>query len=377
MLPSFSLVRRLMKLRRLLKKSGGQALLKPLPFGFWFGRGKSADAPIRPATESGWKAAVFLTLYPERLTLPDIADAPEETGDFNVVRKDFFIVASACGAFDLAEKFNRTMSADKRLEAAALERVRDAFAADETLIVPKPDWKRTTERRLVLPDVPALTPLTADEKAALLTTMVFRDGIFVPPSDAFFGRDTLGRPWLKRAPAAVFLTCRERRFVNAFYPALRRGDINAAVAECLFFDGAKSPLALKKDLSAGLPVLTALTSAGADPSPALRFVLSAFDTLPPSAKEESLYADPSRVPDDTAADGLTEALTVPGLVAETFTVRGRGPAAFLNDRDELAALLERNEETGVFLAQKKRRTRLAVFAATGIAVFAVFYCLFQ
>lgn len=378
MLPSFSLFYRLTKVRRLLKKSGNEALLRPLPFGFWFGRGNLSGKSLVFETESEWKAALFLKLYPEKTHLPELSDIPETVGDPADVRTSFFTLAFALKAFDAAETFDETVGADKRTEAAALEQIGDAFADDGRLLVPKPDWKRTGATDLVLSLAPPLSPVKLSETAEVLTTMVFRDGFFVPAFPGFFGRDAMGRLWLKRAPVAVRLNAKERIFANSFYPALRRGDIDAAVKVCLSLDGKKSPLSLKKNLTdEKLSVLTALTSAGLDPSPALRLLFYCFDRLEPSEAEEELYADPLKVGKDAAAENLSDVLSVPDLVAEVSAVRKKTLARFLSNQDELTALLKRHGRADAFFKRQKRRKKCVVFLLIGGFVSAVLYFLLQ
>lgn len=345
------------KARRALSAHGLESLLKPLPWGCLFGR-KAEHSPANP-TFCEWLAWVFFSAYPEIVRLPALPPAPDETGDLKAVLTAFYTIAQQAGRFALAESFERFARADKRLEAAALERVRDSFYDWDGFRAAEPDWEKTTEKALTLEPLPPLQPLNDLRRTApVLTTMIFRDGFFVLPVPDVFALAGDGVLWMKKAPVSVRLSPDERRFVNAFYPAFVRRDFKAAAKECLskgLFQ-VSSPLELIKALENADDLLAAL--APFNPPFRLRLVLKTLDEIPPAKREMNLYAN--RTIADESPDFET-VVTMPETVMQSFSVRGKKPAAFTTDVSEIKAVLLRNEYAERFRPKKRLLLRAFVW----------------
>ncbi|HBO58754.1 MAG TPA: hypothetical protein DD624_02450 [Alphaproteobacteria bacterium] len=337
------------KVRRTLSAHGLESLLKPLPWGKFFGR--KAARPSANLTFCEWLAGVFFSVYPEIVRLPALPPAPEKNGNLKPVLTAFYTIAKQTGNFALAESFERFARADKRLEAAALERIRDSFYDQDGFDAAEPDWKKTTETALVTEPLPPLKPLNGLRQIApVLTTMIFRDGFFVLPFPDGFGVSDDGTVWLKKAPVSVKLSAGEHRFVNAFYPAFLRGDFKAAAKTCLtcgFFQ-ALSPLELIKKLESADDLLAAL--APFNPPLRIRFVLKTLRDIPPAEREMNLYANRTIAEDRPDFETVVE---MPEDVMQRFTVCKKKPAAFTTDISEIKAVLMRNEYAERFRPRKR------------------------
>lgn len=336
------------KARRVLSAHGLESLLTPLPWGRFFGR-KAKKTAASP-TFCEWLAGVFFTAYPEIVRLPALPPAPDENGDLKSVLTAFYTIAKQARRFDLAESFERFARADKRLEAADLERVRDSFYDWDGFCAAEPDWLKTTREMLVLSPLPPLKPLDDLKKLSpVLTAMIFRDGFFVLPFPDGFGCSDDGVLWLVKAPVSVRLSPAERRFVNAFYPAFSRRDFKAAAKACLtsgFFQ-TSSPLELIKTIENADDLLLAF--APFDLPTNLRFLLKTLRDVPPAEREMELYAA-LPVAEDRA--DIETVLKMPETVARQFAVRRKKPAAFTTDAAQVSAVLLRNEYAARFRVKK-------------------------
>lgn len=337
------------KARRALSAYGLESLLKPLPWGKFFGR-KAKKTAASP-TFCEWLAGVFFTAYPEIVRLPALPPAPDEMGDLKTVLTTFYTLAKQTGNFALAESFERFARADKRLEAADLERVRDLFYDWDGFNAAEPDWEKTTAKTLTLEPLPPLKPLNDLRRIApVLTTMLFRDGFFVLPFSDVFGLADDGVLWMKKAPVSVKLSPAEHRFVNAFYPAFACRDFKTAAKECLsngLFQ-VSSPLELIKALENADDLLAAL--APFNPPFRLRLVLKTLGEIPPAPQEMNLYANKTSADEEPDFETV---VTMPETVMQRFSVRGKKPAAFTTDVSEIKAVLLRNEYAERFRPKKR------------------------
>ena len=355
------------KARRALSAYGLESLLKPLPWGRFFSRkAKKTDAS---PTFCEWQAGVFLSAYPEIVRLPALPPAPQETGDLKAVLTAFYTIAKQARRFDLAESFERFARADKRLEAADLERVRDSFYDWDGFRAAEPDWLKTTKETLVLSPLPPLKPLDDMQKLSpVLTAMIFRDGFFVLPFPDGFGCSDDGVLWLVKAPVSVRLSPDERRFVNAFYPAFVRRDFKTAAKACLtsgFFQ-TPSPLELIKKIESADDLLAAFAPFGLPLN--LRFVLKTLRAVPPTAREMEIYAE-TPVAEDRA--DIETVLKMPEDVARQFAVRRKKPAAFTTDAAQVSAVLRRNEYAARFRVKKSVLAR--AFLWTSALLLALYF----
>ena len=341
------------KARRALSAYGLESLLKPLPWGKFFGR--KAEKTAASPTFCEWLAGVFFTAYPEIVRLPALPPAPDEIGDLKPVLTTFYTLAKHTNRFSLAESFERFARTDKRLEAADLERVRDSFYDWDDFHAAEPDWLKTTEKTLVLSPLPPLKPLTDPQKLSpVLTTMIFRDGFFVLPFSDVFGLADDGGLWLAKAPVSVKLSPAERRFVNAFYPAFIRRDFKSAAKACMtcgFFQ-ISSPLELVKTLENADDLLSAF--APFDLPLNVRFVLRILRDIPPAEREMELYAA-APIEEDRA--DIATVLKMPEGFARQFAVKRKKPAAFTTDVTQVSALLRRNEYAARFRVKKRTLAR--------------------
>lgn len=370
------------KARRALSAYGLESLLKPLPWGKFFGRKGKKSVPLAQDCRVGlapssqfrdsltfceWLAGVFFSAHPEIVRLPALPPAPDEIGDLKPVLTTFYTLAKHTNRFSLAESFERFARTDKRLEAADLERVRDSFYDWDDFHAAEPDWLKTTEETLVLSPLPPLKPLTDPQKLSpVLTTMIFRDGFFVLPFSDIFGLADDGTVWLTKAPVSVRLSPAERRFVNAFYPAFVRRDFKAAAKVCLTSGFVQtSPLELIKTLESADDLFESL--APFDLPLNIRFVLKTLRDIPPTEREMNLYAD-APIAEERA--DIETVLKMPDTVARSFAVRRKKPAAFVTDSAEVSALLRRNEYAARF--RVKKRTLVRTFLWTSALLLALY-----
>lgn len=370
------------KARRALSAYGLESLLKPLPWGKFFGRKGKKSVPLAQDCRVGlapssqlrdsltfceWLAGVFFTAYPEIVRLPALPPAPDEIGDLKAVLTTFYTLAKHTNRFSLAESFERFARTDKRLEAADLEHVRDSFYDWDDFHAAEPDWLKTTEETLVLSPLPPLKPLTDSQKLSpVLTTMIFRDGFFVLPFSDIFGLADDGTVWLTKAPVSVRLSPAERRFVNAFYPAFVRRDFKAAAKVCLTSGFVQtSPLELIKTLETADDLFESL--APFDLPLNIRFALKTLRDVPPTEREMNLYAD-TPIAEERA--DIETVLKMPDTVARSFAVRRKKPAAFVTDSAEVSALLRRNEYAARF--HVKKRTLVRTFLWTSALLLALY-----
>lgn len=355
------------KARRALSAYGLESLLKPLPWGKFFGR--KAEKTAASPTFCEWLAGVFFTAYPEIVRLPALPPAPDEIGDLKPVLTTFYTLAKHTNRFSLAESFERFARTDKRLEAADLERVRDSFYDWDDFHAAEPDWLKTTEETLVLSPLPPLKPLTDPQKLSpVLTTMIFRDGFFVLPFSDVFGLADDGGLWLAKAPVSVKLSPAERRFVNAFYPAFVRRDFKSAAKACMtcgYFQ-ISSPLELVKTLENADDLLSAF--APFDLPLNIRFVLKILRDIPPAERETALYAA-APIEEDRA--DIATVLKMPEGFARQFAVKRKKPAAFTTDVTQVSALLRRNEYAARF--RVKKRTLARTFLWTSALLLSLYF----
>ena len=353
------------KARRALSAYGLESLLKPLPWGKFFGR--KAEKTAASPTFCEWLAGGFFTAYPEIVRLPALPPPPDNIGNLKPVLTAFYTIAKQTNRFALAESFERFVRTDKRLEAADLERVRDSFYDWDGFCAAEPDWVETTQDALFLEPVPPLQPLGDRQKLApVLTTMIFRDGFFVLPFSDIFGLADDGTVWLTKAPVSVRLSPAERRFVNAFYPAFVRRDFKAAAKVCLTSGFVQtSPLELIKTLESADDLFESL--APFDLPLNIRFVLKTLRDIPPTEREMNLYAD-APIAEERA--DIETVLKMPDTVARSFAVRRKKPAAFVTDAAEVSALLRRNEYAARF--RVKKRTLVRTFLWTSALLLALY-----
>lgn len=357
------------KARRTLSAHGLESLLKPLPWGKFFGRKNKKSSPLAQDCRVGlapssqfrdsltfceWLAGVFFSAHPEIVRLPALPPAPDKIGDLKSVLTAFYTIAKQVDRFTLAESFERFARTDKRLEAADLERIRDSFYDWDGFCAAEPDWMKTTRNELVLEPLPPLKPLNDPQKLApVLTMMIFRDGFFVLPFSDVFGTADDETVWLAKAPVSVKLSPAERRFVNAFYPAFVRRDFKAAAKACLTSGFVQmSPLELIKALESADDLFELF--APFDLPLNVRFVLKTLRDIPPTEREMNLYAD-APIAEERA--DLETVLKMPDTVARSFAVRRKKPAAFTSDAAEVSALLRRNEYATRFRVKKRTLVR--------------------
>lgn len=370
------------KARRALSAYGLESLLKPLPWGKFFGRKGKKSVPLAQDCRVGlapssqfrdsltfceWLAGVFFSAHPEIVRLPALPPPPDNIGNLKPVLTAFYTIAKQTNRFALAESFERFVRTDKRLEAADLERVRDSFYDWDGFCAAEPDWVKTTEKTLVLSPLPPLKPLTDPQKLSpVLTTMIFRDGFFVLPFSDVFGLADDGGLWLAKAPVSVKLSPAERRFVNAFYPAFIRRDFKSAAKACLTSGFAQtSPLELIKTLETADDLFESL--APFDLPLNIRFALKTLRDVPPTEREMNLYAD-TPIAEERA--DIETVLKMPDTVARSFAVRRKKPAAFVTDAAEVSALLRRNEYAARF--RVKKRTLVRTFLWTSALLLALY-----
>lgn len=370
------------KARRALSAYGLESLLKPLPWGKFFGRKGKKSVPLAQDCRVGlapssqfrdsltfceWLAGVFFSAHPEIVRLPALPPPPDNIGNLKPVLTAFYTIAKQTNRFALAESFERFVRTDKRLEAADLERVRDSFYDWDGFCAAEPDWVKTTQDALFLEPVPPLQPLGDRQKLApVLTTMIFRDGFFVLPFSDVFGLADDGGLWLAKAPVSVKLSPAERRFVNAFYPAFIRRDFKSAAKACLTSGFAQtSPLELIKTLETADDLFERL--APFDLPLNIRFALKTLRDVPPTEREMNLYAD-TPIAEERA--DIETVLKMPDTVARSFAVRRKKPAAFVTDSAEVSALLRRNEYAARF--RVKKRTLVRTFLWTSALLLALY-----
>lgn len=370
------------KARRALSAYGLESLLKPLPWGKFFGRKGKKSVPLAQDCRVGlapssqfrdsltfceWLAGVFFSAHPEIVRLPALPPPPDNIGNLKPVLTAFYTIAKQTNRFALAESFERFVRTDKRLEAADLERVRDSFYDWDGFCAAEPDWVKTTQDALFLEPVPPLQPLGDRQKLApVLTTMIFRDGFFVLPFSDVFGLADDGGLWLAKAPVSVKLSPAERRFVNAFYPAFIRRDFKSAAKACLTSGFAQtSPLELIKTLETADDLFESL--APFDLPLNIRFALKTLRDVPPTEREMNLYAD-TPIAEERA--DIETVLKMPDTVARSFAVRRKKPAAFVTDSAEVSALLRRNEYAARF--RVKKRTLVRTFLWTSALLLALY-----
>jgi len=352
-----------------LSAHGLESLLKPLPWGKFFGRKGKKSSPLAQDCRVGlapssqfrdsltfceWLAGVFFSAHPEIVRLPALPPAPDKIGDLKSVLTAFYTIAKQADRFALAESFERFARTDKRLEAADLERIRDSFYDWDGFCAAEPDWMKTTRDELVLDPLPPLKPLNDPQKLApVLTTMIFRDGFFVLPFPDVFGLADDKTVWLTKAPVSVKLSPAERRFVNAFYPAFGRRDFKAAAKTCLTSGFVQmSPLELIKALESADDLFELF--APFDLPLNIRFVLKTLRDVPPTEREMNLYVD-TPIAEERA--DIETVLKMPETVARSFAVRRKRPAAFTTDAAEVAALLRRSEYAARFRVKKRTLVR--------------------
>ena len=364
------------KARRTLSAHGLESLLKPLPWGKFFGRKGKKSSPLAQDCRVGlapssqfrdsltfceWLAGVFFSAHPEIVRLPALPPAPDKIGDLKSVLTAFYTIAKQADRFALAESFERFARTDKRLEAADLERIRDSFYDWDGFRAAEPDWMKTTRDELVLEPLPPLKPLNDPQKLApVLTTMIFRDGFFVLPFPDVFGLADDKTVWLTKAPVSVKLSPAERRFVNAFYPAFGRRDFKAAAKTCLTSGFVQmSPLELIKALESADDLFELF--APFDLPLNVRFALKTLRDIPPTERKMNLYAD---VPIAEERADIETVLKMPDTVARSFAVRRKRPAAFTTDAAEVAALLRRSEYAARFRVKKRTLVRTFLWIST-------------
>ena len=118
------------------------------------------------------------------------------------------------------EKWLNDLS-DFRLEAAALERLNDAFYEDDFVRFTLPDWEKTSKDRLALQTTPSLRPLenspdkrkTAEDLVKAISTMLLRDRFMIVPSPALCLCDETGHPFFTGTDCFAALEAAEHRTI--------------------------------------------------------------------------------------------------------------------------------------------------------------------
>lgn len=251
---------------RRLADCGLQFFLKKLPLSFLTGLPKKKnDLPQEPEKRltlflarhgmPEQSLAAYLSLYPE-ITGDDIGNVlingmrgldsfPNETTPDNQVQSvrliRLFYALCLHNDFPVrhAEHFEARLNEamDFRLEAAALERLKDSFYEDDFIDFVLPDWNKTNKDKLVLNDISDLIPLnetpnrqkTAEGLAHAVIAMILRDGFIIPPSSVACRCDKSGKPYFTRALHSVSLNKQEHTALRALIDAFRCKNYAAAV----------------------------------------------------------------------------------------------------------------------------------------------------
>lgn len=369
-------------------------------------------------------AAAFFALYPDvagrvksdlaarssGATVP--ADTLERNGAELLLRLFYALAKGDAAAMALARDFESVLDAesDFRLEAAALERLNDAFCDDDCLSAALPDWTQTRKERLVLRPLPDLRPLSATPDKAktaadlVRTTvlMILRDGFVVAPSAAVCRTDDMGRLYLTRARMPAVLSAKERETISLFSAALNRGDYNAA-AKALLTSGLLPPLFSAPRLirliketdrhAALLPTgrkadcfLHGFAQAGVFFSRAVRTCVFAMkrvedlcrveigvngDIWQAAAADYAAFRDKGLNIDTVPlldADGLKRAFGVAPHHAERLRVQGKKAPAFQQDLKKIPEILNRHTFSGrINAAGHPLRLRIGGILLVGLA----------
>lgn len=165
----------------------------------------------------------FLPAFPDEIRVEDQNRATA------LIKLFYALILHEKASVQPARHFERQLNdaLDFRLEAAALERLNDAFYEDEHIYFALPDWKQTNKQKLALEKLPPLFSLrespdrkkTAESLARTITSMILRDGLIVCPSGAACRCDDQGRLYFIRACHRVSLSAQEHRAIFSFTEA--------------------------------------------------------------------------------------------------------------------------------------------------------------
>lgn len=258
----------LYKISRRLAAFGAQDVLKSLPLRFLTRRKARGIAPdlseaperrlcsfLEHSKTAERALAFYLSLYPDvtgkelsditgesiRLTLsvPN-GETPESRKEAFCLLKLFYALClDAKTAVPSSEHFEKWLGelSDFRLEAAALERLNDAFYEDDFVSFARPDWSKTSKDELVAETKQSLVSVketpdhkkTAEKLVKTVTAMLLRDGFAIVPSSASCLCDKAGDLFFIRADRFSSFGMKEHQIIRSTAGALLSGSPASAL----------------------------------------------------------------------------------------------------------------------------------------------------